>query len=71
DPSGKFVRRDVTEAQIDNVAKGWRVFSPKSLGDVAAAIRRQSGVNLLIDPSIAGLDVRGRFNLVDGEQSIG
>ncbi|MBX2833327.1 MAG: FecR domain-containing protein [Rhodospirillales bacterium] len=70
DQSGALQRSIVSESQIEKVIQGWRLFTTKSLGDVAAALRRQSGAKLWVDPSIADLAVRGRFNLADGDASI-
>ncbi|WP_417804754.1 FecR family protein [Thalassospira lucentensis] len=70
DGDGNIQRRTISEKQMENVLQGWRVFAPKSLNDVAAAISRQSGIRILVDPAISDIDVRGRFNIADGEQSI-
>ncbi|MDG4720002.1 MULTISPECIES: FecR family protein [Thalassospira] len=71
DQTGKLIRREITAAQIEKVSEGWRLFASKPLVDVAAAIRRQSGIKLVIDPGVADRLVRGRLNVADGEKTIG
>lgn len=69
--SGGDVRRhDFNGDNITQILEGWRVFSPAKLSDVVHAVSRQSGMEIWLDPGIADLEIRGRFNVADAMVSL-
>ncbi|OSQ49682.1 hypothetical protein TALK_05040 [Thalassospira alkalitolerans] len=62
--------RDFDGASIEQVLVGWRVFSGASLIDVIHAVNRQSGTEILLDPRLSDLEIRGRFNVADATASL-
>ncbi len=69
--SGGDVRRhDFNGENITQILEDWRVFSPAKLTDMIHAVSRQSGMEIWLDPGIADLEIRGRFNVADAMVSL-
>lgn len=68
--NGTLRRREIDGSSLDQVLQGWRVFSPGRLRDVIAAVERQAGRSIWLDPRIANMEIRGRFNVANADATL-
>ncbi len=67
---GTLRRREMDAGNLDQVLQGWRVFAPARLRDVVAAVERQTGRDIWLDPRIANMEIRGRFNVANADATL-